>query len=78
MDFSIKFLGDTHEIYKSAQRSLQENLDVEVVAETIRKLQMKLRTQGDGNIRIESKAEDLLERLCSSFVMRLLKNSSRF
>jgi len=66
VDFSIKLLGDAHEIHRSAQGSLQENLDIEAVAETMRKLQMKLRIQNDENIPIDSKAEDSLERLCSS------------
>jgi len=66
VDFSIKLLGDAHEIHKSAQGSLQGNLDVEKVAEIIRTLQMKLRTQDDNNINTDGKAENSLERLCLS------------
>ena len=66
VDFSIKLLGDAHEIHKSAQGSLQENLDVEKVTEIIRTLQMKLRTQDGDNINANGKAENSLERLCLS------------
>ncbi|CZR67814.1 uncharacterized protein PAC_17713 [Phialocephala subalpina] len=66
VDFSIRVLGDAHELHKSAEGSLQENLDVETVAGTIRILQMKLRIQDNHNISGDGKAENLLEGLCTS------------
>ncbi|KUJ15866.1 uncharacterized protein LY89DRAFT_97538 [Mollisia scopiformis] len=66
VDFSIKLLGDAHELHKSAEGSLQESLDVEKVAGTIRILQMKLRIQDDHHVSGDDKAENLLEELCTS------------
>lgn len=66
VEFSIKLLGDANEIHKSAQGSLQENLDIEQIAGTIRTLQMTLRPPVDDDMKDDNAAEDSLEALCSS------------
>ena len=65
MDFSIKLLGKAHEIHKSAQGTLQENLDIVVVGEAIRTLQAKLRIQ-DADASDGGKPVGSLEQLCSN------------
>lgn len=65
VDFTIRLLEDAQKIQKSAHGTLQENLDVETVAKTIRTLQKKLRLQGGHSMIDDGKAENSLEQLCS-------------
>jgi hypothetical protein len=66
VDFTIRLFEDAHKIHKSAHGALQENLDVETVAKTIRILQMKLRLPRGHSMIADGKAENSLEQLCSS------------
>jgi hypothetical protein len=66
VDFSIKLVGKAHDIYKSTDGSLPENLDAEKVAETIRVLQSKLKIDENHYPSYDNETEGLLEGLCSS------------
>ena len=66
VDFSIKLVGKAHEIHKSVDGALAENLDTETVARTLRKLQSKLKIDEKHNMTYDSETEGLLEGLCES------------
>jgi len=66
LDFSISLVGKAHDIYKSPDGSLSENVDAENVARKIKILQSKLQADEKDNPSYDSEMEGLLEGMCSS------------
>ena len=66
VDFSMKLVGKAHEIHTSVDGALAENLDIETVAGTLRKLQLKLKIDEKRSTSYDSEMEGLLERPCDS------------
>jgi hypothetical protein len=64
LDFSTKLVGKAHDIYKSPDGSLAENLDFEKVGQTMRILHSKLQTES--NPSYDSEMEGLLDGICAS------------